>query len=128
MEMVQVMGFSLVAVMLLAILREQRPEFAVGLSVVAGAAVFLLLLGRIGEVVGVIRDLASRAGISELYLSSVLRIAGVAYIAQFGAEVCRDAREAAIASKVELAGKVLILILAVPIIQGILETFVGMLS
>lgn len=128
MEIVQVLGFSLLAVMLLAILREQRAEFAVALSVAAGAVVFVMLIGRIGQVVDVIAELASRAGISDLYLSSVLRIAGVAYVAQFGAEVCRDAHEAAIASKVEMAGKVLILLLAVPIIQGILETFVRLLS
>ncbi|MGE5485177.1 MAG: stage III sporulation protein AD [Ignavibacteriales bacterium] len=126
--MVRILGFALVSVMLLAVLRAQRPDIAVGLSIVAAASIFLLLVGKVGEVLGVIRELASRAGISEVYLSSVLRIVGIAYIAQFGAEVCRDADEAAIAGKVELAGKVLILVLAVPIIQGILETVVRMLS
>lgn len=128
MDMVRILGFALVSVMLLAVLRAQRPDIAVGLSIVAAASIFLLLVGKVGEVLGVIRELASRAGISEVYLSSVLRIVGIAYIAQFGAEVCRDADEAAIAGKVELAGKVLILVLAVPIIQGILETVVRMLS
>ncbi len=128
MEMVRILGFALVATMLLAVLRAQRPDIAMGLSIVAAASIFTLLLSKVGEVVAVMRELASRAGISEVYLSSVLRIVGIAYIAQFGSEVCRDADEAAIAAKVEFAGKVLILILAVPIIRGILETVVRMLS
>jgi len=127
-EMVRILGFALVATMLLAVLRAQRPDIAMGLSIVAAASIFTLLLSKVGEVVAVMRELASRAGISEVYLSSVLRIVGIAYIAQFGSEVCRDADEAAIAAKVEFAGKVLILILAVPIIRGILETVVRMLS
>ncbi|MCR4397426.1 MAG: stage III sporulation protein AD [Firmicutes bacterium] len=128
MDIIQVLAFALVAVVLLGILREQRPDIAVGLSAAAVACIFLLLVGRVAAVVSVIRDLASSAGVNEVYLSTVLKIVGVAYVAQFGAEVCRDAREAAIAAKVEFAGKVLILILAVPIIQAILETVVGMLS
>lgn len=128
MDIVRVLAFALVAVMLLAVVREQRPEIAVALSVAAVTCMFVFVAERVAVVVSVIRDLASTAGVSQVYLSTVFKIIGVAYIAEFGSEICRDARESAVAAKVELAGKVLILVLAVPIIQGILETVVRMLS
>ncbi|NLC37881.1 MAG: stage III sporulation protein AD, partial [Clostridia bacterium] len=50
-----------------------------------------------------------------------------AYIAEFGAQVCRDAGETAIASRVEFAAKVLIIVLAIPIVVAILETIIRLL-
>ena len=57
-------------------------------------------------------------------LETVLKIIGIAYIAEFGAQVTRDAGQGSIAAKIELAGKVLILIMAIPIINVIIETIV----
>ncbi|MNJ03061.1 Stage III sporulation protein AC/AD protein family protein [compost metagenome] len=57
-----------------------------------------------------------------IYLKTVLKIIGIAYIAEFGAQIVRDAGQESIASKIELAGKVLILVLAIPIISIIIET------
>jgi stage III sporulation protein AD len=54
----------------------------------------------------------------------VLKITGIAYIAEFGAEVCKDAGEGSIASKIELAGKVTIIVLAVPIITSLLDLII----
>jgi len=57
-------------------------------------------------------------------MSTILKIIGIAYIAEFGAEVCKDAGEGAIASKIELAGKVIIIVLAAPIITSLLDLIV----
>jgi len=127
-EIVQILGFALIAAVLLVVVREQRPEIAMELSIAAGAMIFLMLATRIASVVQLVWDMAREAGIGETYVASVLKIVGIAYITQFGAEVCRDAKESAIAAKVELAGKVLILLLAVPIVRGILETVIRLLS
>jgi len=62
-----------------------------------------------------------------VFLETILKIIGIAYIAEFGAQMTRDAGQGAIASKIELAGKVLILVMAVPIIQIIIETVIDLL-
>ena len=51
----------------------------------------------------------------------VLRVIGIAYVAQFGAELCRDAGESAVASKIEFAGKIIIMTLSMPIMYKLLE-------
>lgn len=127
MEIVQVVGLAIVAVVLLLVIRQQRPEIAVLLGLVVGVAIFFMVAQRLVAVVDFLRDLASRAKVDDLYLNTILKIVGIAYIAEIGAQVCRDAEENSVASKVELAGKVLILVLAMPIVMAILETILKVL-
>jgi stage III sporulation protein AD len=75
----------------------------------------------LAPVIDLIKIYSGRANIDIQYLPALLKIIGIAYIVEFGAEICRDAGENAIASKIELAGKVLIAIMAIPIITSLLE-------
>ncbi|HBI03894.1 MAG TPA: stage III sporulation protein AD, partial [Paenibacillaceae bacterium] len=70
---------------------------------------------------------AAQANLNMIYLDTILKIIGIAYIAEFGAQVTRDAGQGAIASKIELAGKVLIMVMAIPILSLIVETIVRLL-
>ncbi|MFO7245555.1 MAG: stage III sporulation protein AD [Thermaerobacter sp.] len=127
MGIVQVVAVALLAAVVLVVVRQARPEMAVPLSLLAGAALLMFVLTRVGAVVGLIQDLADRARIESRYAASLLKIIGIAYLAEFGAQVCRDAGEGALAAKVELAGKVFILLLAVPIILAVVETLLRLL-
>jgi stage III sporulation protein AD len=69
-----------------------------------------------------LEELAARANLNPFFLQTVLKVVGVAYLASFTAQICRDAGESAIAGKVELVGKVAILILALPVMWAILDT------
>ncbi|ADU51294.1 stage III sporulation protein AD [Thermaerobacter marianensis DSM 12885] len=127
MTIAQVVGIALVASVLLVLLRQARPEWAVLLSVVTAVAVFLLLVDDIAAIVRILEQVADRANLDTRYTATLLKIVGVAYLAEFGAQLCRDAGESALAAKVELAGKVVILLLAVPILMAVLELLVGLL-
>ncbi len=128
MEIFQIVGLALTATLIIILVRQARDgETALLVSLVVGAVIFLLLLDRIGTVVKVLGDLSKRAGINQFYLNTVLKIIGIAYVAEFGGQICRDAGENAIASKVELAAKVLIMVLAIPIIVAVLESILRLL-
>lgn len=122
MEIFQIVGLALIAAVLAVLLKNQKPEIAIQISIAAGVVIFLLMAFRISAVVTLLQNLANKINIDIIYLSTVLKIIGIAYVTTFGAEVCRDAGESAIASKVEFAGKILIMILAVPILMAVLET------
>ena len=124
---VQVVGLGLIAALLALILKEYRPELAMQVSLVAGVIIMLLVLRRIVTAVNVITETAVAAGINLVYLQTLLRVIGIAYLAEFGAQVCRDAGEGSIASRVELAAKVIILVMAVPVIIEIMESVLGMI-
>ena len=127
MEIIQVVGLGFIAVVLLTVLKQQKPEIAILLSIVVGATIFLMVLGQISGILQVLDQLARYADVNDFYLATVFKIVGIAYIGDFGAQVCRDAGEGAIASKVEFAAKVLVLIIALPVAVGLLETIVGLL-
>lgn len=121
MEILQIVAVGLIATVLIVVVKSQRPELAVLLGVAAGAILFLMVLGKISAVISIVKDLANKAGINMVYLSIILKIVGVAYIAEFGAQICRDAGEGAIATKIEFAAKILILVLAMPIVIAVLQ-------
>lgn len=121
MEILQVVGFALVAAVLAVALRREKPEIALLVGLGAGALVFLAFAGKIGTILTVIEGVAQRAGLNLLYLEVLLKIVGIAYLAEFGAQLCRDAGEGALAVKVEFAAKILILLLALPVILNLLD-------
>lgn len=128
MEIVQVVGMALVAGVLLLVVRQQRPELALLLSVAVGVVIFAAMVGRIMSVIEALRSLGRQAQVDAAYMATVLRIIGIAYMTDFGAQVLADAGEKAVAAKVEMAGKVLILLLGVPVLVAILDTLLKMLA
>ncbi|BAH43302.1 MULTISPECIES: stage III sporulation protein AD [Brevibacillus] len=127
MEIVQIVGLGLVATILALVIKEQKPMFAFLLAIASGVIIFYFLVGKIAEVIRILERLAVQADLNLVFLETILKIIGIAYIAEFGAQMTRDAGQGAIASKIELAGKVLILVMAVPIIQIIIETVIDLL-
>ncbi len=126
-DMARVVGAGLVAAILLVILRDRYPAMATQLLIAFVAGVFVLLLPALGRVVSVFTELGRRAQVNAAHLDIALRVMGVAYLAAFGAQICRDAREEALGSAIELAGKVIILLLALPVLMAILDALLGLL-
>jgi stage III sporulation protein AD len=127
MEIIQVVGLGLIATVLALIIKEQKPMFAFAIATFTGIMIFLFLIGKISEVIRVLERLATEGGVNMIYLKTILKIIGIAYIAEFGAQITRDAGEGAIAAKIELAGKVLIMVMAIPIITVIIETVMNLI-
>lgn len=127
MDMIQIVGLGFVVTLLTLIIKRERPELAVQLSLALVVMVFLVILGKISVILDLFRDLAEKANISQMYLNTILKIIGIAYITEFGAQVCRDAGEGAIAGKIEFAGKVFVMVMAIPIIALVLDTIVKLI-
>lgn len=126
-DIARVLAVCVVATVLIVMLRSQRPEIAIWLSIITAVIVFASMLGHISFLVRALTDLASRTKAGNIYFVTVLKVIGVAYLASFGAEVCRDAGEGAIATKLEFAGKVIILVMALPVLVAVLETIIRFL-
>lgn len=127
MSILQVVGFALVALMLFVVVREQKPEFAVLLSLAAGLILFIVAFDKLRVVLDNISEMATAAGVGSLYLSTIFKVIGIAYIAEFGAQICRDAKAGALAEKVEFVGKVVIMALAVPIVMLVMDSVLQLL-
>jgi len=120
----QIVGLALIVTVLGVVLKQIRPEIAIQLSILAGLTILIIVMGKIKVIVELLQSLANQANINSYYLLIILKIVGIAYLAEFGAQVCRDAGEHALATKLELAAKVGVVVLAIPIITAILESLV----
>ncbi|MHB8124063.1 MAG: stage III sporulation protein AD [Desulfitobacteriaceae bacterium] len=127
MEIWQIVGLALVVTVIGVVLRQLRPEIAIQLTILAAVMIFLLILGKVKVIFELLQSLADQANISSYYLLIVLKIVGIAYLAEFGAQICRDAGEGALATKVEMAAKVSVLVLAIPIIAAIMESLIRLM-
>ena len=125
MEIIQVVGFAIVAAIFIILIRQSRPDIGQLLSIAVGVIIVVYLLGYLKMVINLITEIALEANVSPLFLRTLLRVIGVAYLAEFGAQVCRDAGEGNIAAKIEFAGKIIILIMAIPILVSIMEGIIN---
>ncbi|MGE5423339.1 MAG: stage III sporulation protein AD [Ignavibacteriales bacterium] len=127
MEIAQIVGLGLVATIFLLIIRQEKPALAVVLGLAFAAVIFLFVMGKVSTIIGVVTELSHQAEANYFFLGTILKILGVAYIAEFGAAISRDAGEAAVAKKVEFGAKVIIAVLALPIMIAILESLMEIL-
>lgn len=121
MDIMKIVAIGIVGAILGVILREQKPELAIQLSIVTGLIIFILVLDKLNSVITVLKYFANKSNIDILYFSTILKVVAIAYISEFGAQVCRDAGEGSIASKIEFAGKVMIMIMAIPILAALMD-------
>ncbi len=78
MEIVQIVGLGFVVTLLILIIKRQKPELAVQLSITLASIIFLMVLSKLSVVLNLFRDLAEKAQISQMYLNSILKIISIA--------------------------------------------------
>lgn len=128
-SLLPIIGLAVIAALLAVFLKESKmPVLGVLLALVTGALIFIMILPKLGQVLTMFEDLANKTQLNFYYLATLFKIIGVAYIAEFAAQICRDAGQGALAFKVELAAKVGILLLAMPIMAAILQSILRFLS
>lgn len=123
MDIVKIVAFAFVALFITLIARQsEREDLAVQISMCTGILIFLFMIDKITAIVNFLQKLSLKANIDFVYLTTVFKVLGIAYLASFCSEICRDAGQESIATKVEFAGKILILLLAIPILMAVLQS------
>ncbi|MGL4991351.1 MAG: stage III sporulation protein AD [Sarcina sp.] len=125
--MIKIALFSLVGLFTFLILKETGSKITFAVMLVVGLAIFMFMMPYIKEVIDFIVSMADKAGVEIIYIEIVLKIIGISYLASFCMEICKDAGAGLIASKVEFSAKILILILAIPILAAVLNSILKIL-
>lgn len=128
MEMLQVIGISLIGAFFAMILKEQKPNLSFLLVVFVGSSIFLFLVDKITTIIQTVEKLAFSSNVNMLYFATILKIIGIAYISEFAAQIIKDAGQASISSKIEFAGKIIILTMAIPILTAIVESVIQLIA
>lgn len=127
MEIVKIIGIGLVALIIIVILKQYRPEFAMYVSLSAGVIIFALIFTKLSGIIELLKNLSSKASINNQFITLLIKITGIAILTEFAVSVCKDTGETAIANKVDLGGKVIIMSMSIPIMCSLLETIVKIL-
>ena len=127
MDIVKIIGIGLIAVIIIVILKQYRPEFAMYASLIAGILIFALIATKLSGIIEVLKSLSIKTAINNEFLILLIKITGIAFLTEFTVSICKDTGETAIANKVDLGGKVLIISMSIPIIASLLETILKLL-
>ena len=119
--MLQVAIIGIVAVVLATQFKSTRTEFATYISIAACIIILFIGTSKLSSIIEGIAKIQSFIKINPTYLSILLKIVGITYIAEFASALCKDAGYSAIASQIELVGKLTILAISMPILLALLD-------
>ncbi len=128
MEIFKIVGIGVTSAILALIVKQNKPEFSIHISIAAGIIIFLLVIGKLASILEVMKQVTEKMDLDLIYVKSIFKIIGIAYVTEFGAQVCRDSGENSVASKIEFGGKVLIMVLALPILMSIFNLIIKLMS
>ena len=127
MDIIKIIGIGIVSLIVIIILKQYRPEFALYVSILAGIFILILSISQISGVINLLKSLATKANINSEFLGIILKITGIAILTEFAVSICQDSGESSIANKIDIGGKAMIITISIPIISSLLETILKVL-
>lgn len=127
MDIIKIIGIGLISLIIIIILKQYRPEFTIYVSIIAGVLIITLSMDKLAGIINILTTLSNKTGINSEYLGILLKITGIAILTEFAVSICNDAGESAIATKIDLGGKIIIISISIPIIVALLELIVKIL-
>lgn len=122
MSIMTIVGISIVGTILCVVIKQYKPEYAAAISICTGTLVLLMLLVNFGEIFGFLNELSVIGKLNSEYGEIVGKSLGICVLTQLAGDTCRDCGQTSIASKVELGGKISVLVLCIPIFTALLKT------
>lgn len=121
MEVMQLIGISMISTVICLIIKKDRPEIAMFISILTGVVIMMAVVFKLNFIIDAIENLATRANIPTMYITLIIKLIGIAYLLEFAIQLCKDCGEGAIASKLEFGGKIIVMTMSFPILLSIIE-------
>ena len=126
-EIIKIIAIGLLSLVIIVIIKQYKPEFAIYVSIIAGIVIIYLIFNKLEGIINLLKTISSKSGINNEFLELLLKITGIAFLAEFAINLCKDSGEGAIASKIEMGTKVIIVSMSIPIISSLLEVITKLL-
>ena len=127
MEVIKIIGIGLISLIIIMMLKLYKPEFAIYVSVLTGVLILVLVMDKLTGIINLINSVANKASINTKFIALLIKITGIAFLSEFAVSICKDSGESAIASKIELGSKIVIISMSIPIISSLLELIIKIL-
>ena len=123
-----IVSFGIISAVLSLVLKQYKPEYSMFISLASGILIFISVIAAINPIIRYITELTENAGLGGMYAEVLLKSLAVCYLTQLASDFCKDAGETAIAGKLQIAGKIAVLIMALPIFKSITEIITGLID
>ena len=127
MEVIRIIGIALIGLIIIIILKQYKPEFSIYISLLVGVLILLLITDKLTWIIDLLQFIANKASINSEFLSLLIKMTGIAFLSEFAVSICKDSGEGAIASKIEIGTKIIIISMSIPIISSLLEIILKVL-
>jgi stage III sporulation protein AD len=117
----KIIGISITGAVIAVLLRKEKPEFAVLVSIATGLVVLWLVFDSLSYAVAAVNSLIVKTGADSGIIGITLKICGIGIVAEYFCGVIEDAGETAIAKKAEMAVKAVIFVMTLPLIINVVE-------
>ena len=126
-DVIKIIGIGLLALILIVVIKQYRSEFAIYISIIAGIIIFFFAMDKLTNIINLLKDICNQAGVNNKYLGILIKMTGIAFLAEYAISICKDAGESSLASKVELGSKAIIISMSIPIIHNLLEIILNLM-
>lgn len=126
MDFFQIALLALLSLAGIAVVRQLKPEFALPMTVGVSVVLLLMICDQLYDVVYTFYNFANQANIDSEAISCVIKVVGIGYLAEFSNNVCIDANCKSVGDKVLLASKIAILFCALPVVERLFSTIIGL--
>lgn len=127
MELIKIIGVGLITSIAILVVKQVKPEIAIVITITGSLVMLLMLVEMLSAITGVFDILVNKTGIDKQLFTSILKIIGIGYITEFSSNICIDSGNTTISDKILLAGKITILVLALPIITALVDIIVSIM-
>lgn len=127
MDIIKIAAIGIIASIIIVILKQDKPEIAILIGVAASVCILILLINYLTEVIGLFTLIVDKTGIDTSLFSGIIKIIGVGYITEFAAGICEDSGNKGLGEKISLGGKVIILVLSLPILIAVIDVIINLI-
>ena len=128
MDMTSIVALGIIGAALSVLLKQYHKEYAMVVSLVTGLLILFFIIGQLTPILEELQTLYQSSQEVQSYLPILFKSIGICFLTQIASDTCRDAGESAIASKVEMAGKIAVLLISLPLFRQILSVGAQLIS
>lgn len=119
MEILKIIMVALAGVTAASLVQSVRAEVSVYIALATGVILLIMILGSLTNLFEYFEAIYSKVEYGREYFPVIIKVLVIAYLSDFTAQLCKDAGQAAIGTKVEMAGKVMIFLISVPVLASV---------
>jgi len=128
MEFIKIIGIGLITLIITIVLKEYKKEFAIYAILIGGAIILFISMDIIKSIIEFINTFSNSSNYNNQFISLLIKITGISILTEYAVSICKDTGESAIANKIDLGGKLIVITMSIPVIATTLESLTRLLT